>query len=44
MASQLKQEWKNNFKSLWKYTQAVNQGKIAFKELTMIWAAQTGPV
>jgi len=30
MASQLKQEWKNNFKSLWKYTQAVNQGMHGF--------------
>jgi len=29
MASELKQEWKNNFKSLWKYSQAVHQGKNA---------------
>ena len=29
MASELKQEWKNNFKSLWKYSQAVHRGKNA---------------
>ena len=29
MAKELTQEWKNNFKSLWKYSQAVHQGKMA---------------
>ena len=36
MASELKQEWKNNFKSLWKYSQAVHQGKNAHPSLHLI--------